>query len=88
MNKVLIIRMRNVPIIDATGINTINEVYKESKQKGTRLILSKVHSRQIVKKLKGARLLFSIGKANVTDTFQEAIDRSKAILIELSVSKY
>jgi SulP family sulfate permease len=77
--KVLIIRMRKVPIIDATGIKTIKEVYKESKQKGTKLILSEVHSQQIIKELKGARLLFSIGKANVTDTFQEAIDRSRVI---------
>ena len=85
--KVLIIRMRKVPIIDATGIKTITEVYKESKQKGTKLILSEVHSQQIVKELKEARLLFSIGKANVTLTFQEAIERSKAILIDLSISK-
>ena len=28
--KGLIIRMRNVPVIDATGIKTINEVYKET----------------------------------------------------------
>jgi sulfate permease, SulP family len=85
--KVLIIRMRKVPIIDATGIKTINEVYKESKQKGTKLILSEVHSQQIIKELKEARLLFSIGKANVTDTFQEAIERSRVILINLSISK-
>ncbi len=81
--KVLIIRMRNVPIIDATGIKTIKEVYRESEQKGTKLILSEVHSHQIVKELKEARLLFSIGKANVTHTFQEAIERSKAIIIDL-----
>jgi len=80
--KVLIIRMRKVPIIDATGINTIKEVYKESKQKDTKLILSEVHSAQIMQELKKARLLFSIGKANVTDTFQSAIDRSKVILNE------
>src|ERR1700735_1928667 len=36
--KVLIIRMRKVPIIDATGIKTIEEVYKESIQKDTKLI--------------------------------------------------
>jgi sulfate permease, SulP family len=82
--KVLIIRMRNVPIIDATGINTIKEVYKESEHKGTKLILSEVHSQQIVKELKAARLLFSIGKANITHTLQEAIERSKAIIIDQS----
>jgi sulfate permease, SulP family len=53
--KVLIIRMRKVPIIDAAGIKTIDEIHKESKQKGTKL------------------------EANVTDTFQEAIDRSRVI---------
>jgi SulP family sulfate permease len=78
--KVLIIRMRKVPIIDATGIKIIEEVYRESKQKGTKLILSEVDSIQIMEELKKSRLLFSIGKANVTDTFQTAIDRSTIIM--------
>jgi len=78
--KVLIIRMRKVPLIDATGIKTIKDVYLASRQRGTKLILSEVHSPQIVKELKAARLLFSIGKANVTDSFQKALERSDAIL--------
>jgi SulP family sulfate permease len=78
--RVLIIRMRHVPIIDATGIKTIEEVYKESKRRGTRLILSEVHSQQVLKELKDARLLFAIGKANVTDSFEAAINRCNAIL--------
>jgi len=77
---VLIIRMRKVPIIDATGIKTIREVYRESKAQGTQLILSEVHSDQIKEQLKEARLLFAIGKANVTETFQGAIERSKIIM--------
>jgi len=81
--RVLIIRMRKVPIIDATGIKTITEVYKDSKKSGTRLILSEVHSEQILTELKAARLLFAIGKANVTVTFQDAIDRSKVVLSDL-----
>jgi SulP family sulfate permease len=81
--KVLIIRMRKVPIIDATGIKIIEEVYRESKQKGTKLILSEVDSAQIMEELKKSRLLFSIGKANVTDTFQKAIDRGIFTLNEL-----
>jgi sulfate permease, SulP family len=80
--KVLIIRMRKVPIIDATGIKTIKDVYNESKQRGTKLVLSEVHSEQILKELKDARLIFSIGKANVTDTFQEAIERSKVLIAD------
>jgi SulP family sulfate permease len=85
--RVLIIRMRKVPIIDAASIKTIAEVYKKSKQSGTRLILSEMHSEQIMGELKEARLLFAIGKANVTGTFQEAIDRSKAVLHDIDKSK-
>jgi len=78
--KVLIIRMRQVPIIDATGIRVLEEVYKELNHKKTRLILSEVHSQQVMKELQDARLLFSIGKANVTHSFEEALLRSEALL--------
>lgn len=80
--KVLIIRMRQVPIIDATGIRTLEEVFKESKHRGTKLILSEVHSQQVMKELQAARLLFSIGKANVIDTFSKSLERSRMILNE------
>ena len=78
--KVLIIRMRKVPIIDATGIKTIREVHRESKQSGTQLILSEVYSSQLMEELKESGLIFTIGKANVTETFQGAIERSKIII--------
>lgn len=84
---VLIIRMRQVPIIDATGIKTIEEVYKESKHRGTKLILSEVYSQQVINALKDARLLFAIGKANVTGSFPEALERGNSILAELQSSK-
>ncbi|GGA90283.1 SulP family inorganic anion transporter [Puia dinghuensis] len=80
--RVLIIRMRKVPIIDATGIKTLRDVYKESKQRGIKVILSEVHSQQIWQELKDARLLFAVGKANVTDTFEAAIERSKVIVAD------
>jgi SulP family sulfate permease len=82
--KVLIIRMPNVPIVDATGIKTLTEVYKESKRKGTKLILSEVNSEQVMQELKKARLLFAIGKSNVKKTLGEAIIRSNIILGEMN----
>ena len=84
--KVLIIRMRKVPIIDATGIRTLEEVYKEAKHRGTRLILSEVHSEQVMHELHDARLLFAIGKGNVTNTFDEALERGAALLEESNLS--
>lgn len=78
----LIIRMRKVPIIDATGIKTIREVFSDAKQRGTKLILSEVHSSQVLQELQDARLLFLIGKANVTRSFEEALARSKKLLAD------
>lgn len=80
--KILILRMRFVPMIDATGIRTLEEVYKESKNRGTKLVLSGVNSRQVLHELKESRLLFAIGKANVTTNFKEAIERCNHILHE------
>jgi sulfate permease, SulP family len=80
-SKVLIIRMGHVPIIDATGIKTITEIYTDSKRHQTKLILSEVNSKQVMAALKDARLLFAIGKANVTVTFDEALQRSRVVLL-------
>jgi SulP family sulfate permease len=76
---ILIIRMNHVSMIDATGIKAIEEFYKEAKHRGTKLILSEVNSTQVMESLKNARLLFKIGKANVTPSFDAAIARCKAI---------
>jgi SulP family sulfate permease len=80
-SKVLIIRMGHVPIIDATGIKTIKDLYNDSKRHQTKLILSEVNSKQVMTALKDARLLFAIGKANVTVSFEEALKRSRAVLM-------
>jgi SulP family sulfate permease len=79
--KIMIIRMGQVPIIDATGIKTLAEVYKDASHRHTSVILSEVNSMQVMQALKDARLLFAIGKANVTKTLEEALERSKAILL-------
>ena len=82
--KVIIIRMRQVPIIDATGIRTLQEVHKESIRRATQFILSEVHSRQVMQELQDTRLLFAIGKANITDTFEEALQRSQTLLNDVT----
>jgi len=80
---VLIIRMRHVPVIDATGIRVLREVHEEIKNRGSKLILSEVTSEQVMTELRKARLVFHIGKANVTDTFEKAIQRSNEILQDI-----
>jgi SulP family sulfate permease len=84
--QVLIIRMRNVPVIDATGIRVLREVHTATKKQGTKLVLAEVNSLQVTGELKKARLLFQIGKGNVKDTFEEALERANGILSEASHS--
>jgi SulP family sulfate permease len=78
--RVLIIRMRNVPVIDATGIRVLREVLAATTKSGTKLVLAEVASEQVMGELKKARLLFQIGKGNVKDTFENALKRANTIL--------
>lgn len=83
--QVLIIRMRQVPVIDATGIQTLKDVNKDMRHRGTKLILSEVLTKEVYEELRKARLLFNIGKANVVDTLAKAIQRSKEIVSDKHV---
>jgi SulP family sulfate permease len=78
--RVLIIRMRNVPVIDATGIRVLRDVLATTKRRGTKLVLAEVNSLQVTNELKKARLTFQIGKGNIRDTFEAALQRANDIL--------
>jgi SulP family sulfate permease len=78
--RILIIRMDKVPVIDATGIRVLKDVHEEFNKKGSKLILSEVNSEQVIDELHKSRLLFRIGKANVTASFENAIKRAGDIL--------
>lgn len=80
--RVLVIRMRNVPVIDATGIRVLREVNTATKKEGTKLILAEVASEQVMGELQKARLVFQIGKGNIKNTFEEALKRANDILSE------
>ena len=80
--RVLIIRMKNVPVIDATGIRVLKDVYNDSKARGTKLLLAEVNSTQVADELKKARLIFHIGKGNIKNTLDEALKRATDILSE------
>lgn len=78
--KVLIINMKNVPVIDATGIRILTEVNKEIGRNGAKLILAEINNEQVMLELKKSRLVFRIGKANITGTMEQAIKRSREII--------
>lgn len=77
--KILIIRMRNVPAIDATGIYTLKQAYYEMKRKGGFLVLSGVHSQPLIA-LQQSGFLDEIGEDNVHGNIDDALDRAREIL--------
>lgn len=77
--KIRIIRMRNVPVIDATGLQSIREFYSDSKKMGTQVILSGVHTQPLVA-LTQSGLLDLIGEDNIHGNIDDALDRARDIL--------
>lgn len=79
--RVLIVRMRNVPVIDATGLQVIKEVLRFCEQGHIRLILSGLQPR-VYEEFRKSRLLFRIGKRNVVDDLEKAVRLSRILLPE------
>lgn len=75
----LIIRMRNVPAIDSTGIHVLEEVYKTQKGRGTVLILSGVHTQPLFA-LEKAGTFDLIGRENIHANIDEALGRARAVV--------
>jgi SulP family sulfate permease len=77
--KVLIIRMRHVPVIDATGLHTIKDVLHMCRRDKIRLIISGIQP-SVFEEFKKSRLLFQIGKRYVTNDFDMALQRANEVL--------
>lgn len=77
--KILIIRMRNVPVIDASGIHTIEQVWHDSKKAGTEIIFSGVHTQPLFA-FTQAGFLDLVGEKNFYGNIDDALDRAREIL--------
>lgn len=77
--KILIIRMRNVPAIDATGLQILRELYYDSKKNGTHLILSGVHTQPLYA-MTQAGIFDLYGEENIHGNIDDALDRAREIL--------
>lgn len=76
--KVLILRMRNVPFIDATAVNRLKEFHQKLKSCGTTIIISGAN-RQVKEELFKSEFYSLIGKNNILDNINQAIERAKEI---------
>ncbi len=80
--KVFILRMRNVPAIDATGEHALENFYNTCRKAGTQLVLSGVNPVPY-ETLKKMHFIEMIGEENVTNHIDKALIRTREILKEL-----
>jgi SulP family sulfate permease len=74
--KALILRMRHVPAIDATGMHALADVVRRSRADGTLVLLSGVQP-QPLETLRRSVLFDEIGEEHVCATFAEALARAE-----------
>lgn len=76
---VFILRMRRVPMIDATGMHALEEFYFRCQRQGTQLVLSGVRP-ALEKKLERFGFLKQLGKENVLSHIDLALGRAQSLL--------
>ncbi|XOV78073.1 MAG: SulP family inorganic anion transporter [Aestuariibacter sp.] len=79
----LIIRLKWVPFIDITGLQTLEEVIRDLQKRGVNIMLSGANSRVRAKLIK-AGIIDLIGESNHFSSFDETLDFLKAHGVESS----
>ncbi len=76
---VLIIRMRKVLAIDATGLQALQDLHHKLRAKGKRLVLSAPHTQPLAV-MENAGFIDEVGRENVCPHIAAALERARAIL--------
>ena len=76
--RVLILRMRGVPALDATAYKTIEDIYKKCKETNVTLIISHINE-QPLKVLKKQGLFDKMGEEHFAANISEAIEKAEKI---------
>jgi SulP family sulfate permease len=77
--KVLILRMRDVSLLDSTGVRALRDVVHRSKRDNTLVLISEVHAQPAII-LERSRLKAELGAENVVMTLEDALARARAYL--------
>jgi SulP family sulfate permease len=77
--KVLIIRMRDVLLLDSTGIHALKDVVHRSRKDGTTVLLSDLHMQPLVA-LTGSIVLEEIGSENIYSNLDDALQRARELV--------
>jgi SulP family sulfate permease len=74
--KVLIIRMRNVPAIDSTGMHALRDLVHRTRGDGTLVLISDIHTQPLVA-LGRSAVIDEIGEENVFGNLDDALNRAR-----------
>ena len=77
--RVLIIRMRDVPAIDSTGLHALHELARSCKHDGTLLLLADVHAQPMFALVR-SDMLVELGEENLFGNLDDALDRARRYL--------
>jgi SulP family sulfate permease len=75
---ILILRMGQVPFVDATGILTLEEIITDFKRHGAAVLFAEVRP-NVRYKLERGGVIAHLGEANVTDTLEQALARAEQL---------
>ena len=84
--SVLVIRMRNVPAIDASGVAALNDVVAQCKKRNVNVVFSHVNP-QPMHAMEKAGLVKTVGADNFCDHIDTALLRAENISLLTAVSK-
>jgi SulP family sulfate permease len=76
---VLVIRMRDVLSIDATGLQGLDEIRRDAEREGTVLLLTGIHS-QTLAAMENAGFLDRLGRENVLEDIDAALRRASFLI--------
>ncbi len=77
--KVLILRMRYVPSIDATGMRALEDLHEQAKKEKTRLIISGM-SESLLERLTHFGFVEKIGEPYIHKTIDQALEQARSLL--------
>jgi SulP family sulfate permease len=77
--KVLVIRLRDVPAIDSTGLHVLHELARSCKRDGTLLLLSDVHAQPMFALVR-SDMLAELGEENLFGNIDDALNRARQYL--------
>jgi SulP family sulfate permease len=78
--KVFILRMRNVPAIDATGIHALEQMAKKCRHQGTTLILTEIGHQPLRAIVRAGKLEVFGGRRHLAKTFDMAVEAARGIV--------